>query len=137
MRPEPPFLVVRMGQSFWIETRAADDCSATLQAFREGCFRDAWCYDSTGSGWPILVAMLKRRPSFLPWLMPWKHVAVELQLGSRINADRAGVLASLATILRSGNDFCDSLRTPPHELLTRFQNARELADIIQVARTGE
>jgi hypothetical protein len=137
MHPQPPFLVVRAGQSFWIETRAAGDCSATLQAFREGCFRDAWCYDSTGSGWPILVARLKQRPSFLQWLMPWKQVAVELHLGSRIAADPAGVIASLAAILRSGNEFCDSLRTPPHDLVTRFQNARELADIIQVARTCE
>lgn len=64
-------------------------------------------------------------------------MAVELQLGSRITADPAGVISSLATILRSGNAFCDSLRTPPRELLARCQNARELADIIQVARTCE
>ena len=134
MNPEPPVLVVRTGQSFWIETRAANDCSATLQAFRDGCFRDARCYDSTGGGWPILEATLKQRPSLLHRLMPWRQVGVELHLGSRIDADPAGVISSLAAILRSGNEFCDSLRTPPHELLTRFQNARDLADIIQVAR---
>lgn len=135
MHPEPPVLVVRMGQSFWIEARAAGDCAATLQAFREGCFRDAWCYDSTGGGWPILEARLKQRPSFLHRLMPWRQVAVELHLGSRIHADPADVFSRLATILRSGNEFCDSLRTPPHELLPRLQNARDLAVIIQVART--
>lgn len=39
--PQPPFLVIRAGKSFWVEGRALNQCSATLHAFREGCFRDA------------------------------------------------------------------------------------------------
>ena len=134
--PEPPFLIVRKGQSFWVETRAVDDCSATLQAFHEGCFGDAWCYDSTGGAWPILEARLKQPPSFVHRVLPWKRVAVELHLGARVNADLPRLVSELATVLRSGNEFCESLPAPPAEILARFERARAPAEIIHIARTS-
>jgi hypothetical protein len=130
---EPPFLVIRKGQSFWVETRAPEDCSATLQALRDGCFREAWCYDSTGGGWPILEAKLRSRPSFVQRVLPWKHVAVELQLGSRVNADLAALVSQLAVVLQSNNAFCESLRAAPADVLAQFQGARGPAEIIDIA----
>jgi hypothetical protein len=134
MRLEPPFLVVREGRSFWVETRAPEECSATLQAFRKGCFREAWCYDSTGGRWPILAATLKRRPSFIDWMLPWTHVAVELQLGSRVEADLAAVVSRLANVLQSNNEFCESLPTAPAELVVQFRSARGPMDVIEIVR---
>jgi hypothetical protein len=135
MPPQPPFIVVRKGLAFWVETRPVDNCSATLQAFREGCFRDAWCYDSTGGGWPILEATLKQPPSLSQRMLRWKRVAVELRLGSRVNTDPATLVSELATVLRSGNEFCESLPTPPGELLATIERAPGVADIIHIART--
>jgi hypothetical protein len=131
--PEPPFLIVRKGLSFWVETRAVDNCSATLQAFREGCFRDAWCYDSTGGGWAILDATLKQPPSFAQRVLPWKRVAVELHLGSRVTTDPATVASELATVFRSGNEFCDHLPEAPAEVLRRIEAATSMAELIQIA----
>ena len=134
MQLEPPFLVVRPGVSFWVETRPLEDCSATLQAFRAGCFLDAWCYDPAGGGWPILEATLQHRPSPSDEVLPWTHVGVALRLGPRIDADIRSVVAQLALVLRSGNEFCESLRTPPADVLDRFQRARTTAEIIGIAR---
>jgi hypothetical protein len=133
MQPEPPFLVVRTGRAFWVETGTPEHIVATLQGFREGCFREAWFFDSTGGGWPILEATLKQRPSFIHQVLPWKRLAVELRLGSRMDMDLEAVVSQLAVILRSDNDFCESLRTPPAEVLARFQRARTPVDLITIA----
>jgi hypothetical protein len=137
MQPKPPFLVIRPGLAFWVETRAPERTGATLQALRDGCFRDAWCFDSSGGGWPILEATLKQRPSFIHQVLPWKRLAVELRLGSRMDMDLEAVVSQLAVILRSDNDFCESLRTPPAEVLARFQRALTPVDLITIASEYE
>jgi len=52
-------------------------------------------------------------------MLPWKRVAVELQLGLRVKADLAAVVSQLAVVLQSNNEFCESLRTAPAEVLAR------------------
>ena len=134
VRLRPPFLIVRQGQSFWVEAHAPEHCSATLQAFRDGCYSGAWCYDATGGEWPIINATLKERPTLLQRSFPWKRVAVELHLGLRVEADLAAAISRIAEVLRSDNEFCQGLRTPPAEVLRQFESARTTADLIQIAR---
>jgi len=67
-------------------------------------------------------------------MLPWKRVAVELHLGLRVKADLAAVVSQLAVVLQSNNEFCESLRTAPAEVLARFQSARAPVEIIQIAR---
>ena len=133
MNPEPPFLVIREGKSFWVEKRPVNECSATPQAFQEGCFRDACCYDATGGVWPIVGAELKERLSVAQRLLPWRRVRVEIQLGARCDVDLGNVLSKLALVLRSQSEFTSSLISPPSELLRRFEAARKPSDVIQVA----
>ena len=134
MQPRPPFLVVRPGEAFWVETCQPDECSATLQAFRDGCFAGASCYDVTGGEWPIRDAILKRRPSLLDRALPWKRLPVILHLGPRVEVDLLTVISRIGDILRSSNEFCEHLRTPPSEMLKQFERARTPADVLEVAR---
>jgi len=134
MTPEPPFLFIREGKSFWVESRPLNECSATLQAFREGCFRDACCYDATGGLCPVVNAALKKRPSLAQRLLPWRRVPVELHLGARSQADLKDVVSQLAAVLRSESGFNESAAVPPKDILQRFEGARTPSDVIRIAR---
>lgn len=70
-------------------------------------------------------------------MRPWKMlaVAVEVRMGLWKEIGIARVISELAAILGSGNDFCESLRMSPAELLAQFRNARTPEEIIEVART--
>ena len=135
MRLQPPFLVVRERQSFWVETRAPEHCTATRQAFLDGCYRDAWCYDSSGGRWQVLAATLKQRQSFIHRVLPWRHLPVVLELGPRVDTDAAELLLRLADILQENHEFCESLRMEPALLLDKLRSAREPAEVIEIART--
>jgi hypothetical protein len=134
LTPQPPYLLIRERKAFWIESRPPSESSATLQAFEEGCFNDAWCYDATGSLWPVVSAALKGQPSFLQRVLPWRRVSVELQVGIPAHVDVAEVISRLATVLRTNNAFCEDLPASPMAILSRFEAARTPSDIIGVAR---
>ena len=84
--PRPPFLVVRWGLAFWGETRPPTDCRATLQAFRDGCYHDANCFDAGGGEWTVADAKLGRTPSLRCRALPWTRLPVALTLGPRRHA---------------------------------------------------
>jgi hypothetical protein len=132
--PQPPYLLIREGKAFWVESRPPRNSSATLQAFKEGCFNDAWCYDATGRLWPIDSATLKRQPSFLQRVLPWRRVSVELQMGTPARVDVAEVVSRLGRVLRVDNEFCEYLPAPPIDILNRFKAAHTPKDIIGIAR---
>jgi hypothetical protein len=134
LTPQPPYLVIREGKAFWVEERSLGETSATLQAFEEGCFHNAWCYDATGSLWPIVIATLKEPPSFLRRLLAWRRVPVQLQFGAPTHVDVPDIVARLAKVLRSDNEFCEYLPDPPTDILHRFAEAHTPSDIISVAR---
>ena len=130
---QPPFLVVRPGTSFWVETRPPEACVTTLQAFQEGCYESAWCYDAAGFEWPIIGATLTRPPSLLQRVLPWRRVAVTLDLGARTPVEVAVVISRIAEVLRSGNEFCDRLKAAPEEILAQMERSTSVADVIRVA----
>jgi hypothetical protein len=130
----PPFLVVRPGTAFWVETCAPDACVATRQAFREGCYESAWAYDAEGFEWPIHGATLNAPLSLLQRVLPWSRVAVTLDLGAPTKTDVAAVVSRMAGILRSGNEFCEELPQAPLEVLTQLEKATSMAELIQIAR---
>jgi len=135
--PKPPFLMIRGGQSFWIQRRQAREASATLQAFEEGCFRNAYCYDATGGLWPVVNATLIESSSLLHRSIPWTQVPVELHLGPRTEAPLEEVVLLLAAVLRVKNEFTELLRPSAADILKRFQNAVSPSQIIQIALACE
>ena len=128
----PPFFVIRPGQAFWVETRPPHDATATLGAFADGCYSGTWWYDSTGGVWTVVRARLKKRPSLLDrWLQ--RPVGVELGFGAREEGDLTEALNRIGDVIRSDNEFCDSLKTPAEQILTQFSHARFTADLVAVA----
>ena len=101
--PHPPYLVIREGKAFWVETRSLGEGSATLQALDEDCYRDAWCYDAGGSRWSILAATLKEQPSLWERLFAWRRVPIRLEFGAPRPVDLFDVVSCLAKVLRSEN----------------------------------
>jgi hypothetical protein len=126
----PPYLVVRPALSFWVESRPPTDCSATLQAFEDRCFSHAWCYDAAGRAWRVVEARLKRPPTLVERVLPWRRVPVELRVEPRAEGGFAEALALIREILESDNDFREFLETPPAELLACVSGARNTADLI-------
>ena len=132
--PRPPYLVLRDGKAFWVEDRPHGEITATLQAFEEGCFHEAWCYDASGNLWPILTATLKVEPSLSARLLAWRRVPVQLGFGTPTPIGVQELVSRLANVLRSDNEFCEYLPSPPMEILRRFEQALTPSDIIRVAR---
>lgn len=132
MNPKPPFVVIHQGKSFWVEERTVNEWRATLQAFHDGCFKDACCYDATGGLWPVLSAGLRQPPSFVQRLLPWRQVPVEIRLGARSEPDLRDVIRKLEVVLRSESDFSESLDTSPTALLERLEGARMPLDVIRI-----
>ncbi|HZM17183.1 MAG TPA: hypothetical protein VFE28_14370 [Candidatus Krumholzibacteria bacterium] len=132
-QPTSPYLVIRRGIAFWLESDAPADCSARLQAFREGCYRDAFCFDATGGLWPIDEARLKRPLSFLERIAVTRWVPIELTLGPRREANVQEVVSSLAQVLLGENEFCEHLPESPDTLLRRFEAARTPQEIVRIA----
>lgn len=128
----PPFLVIRPGKAFWVETRPPQHATATLRAFADGCYSSTWWYDSTGGVWSVVEAKLKEHPSLLDRALQ-RPVAVELRFGPRAEGDLAEALARISEVLSSDNEFCDDFKTPAAEIRTQFEGARTTADLVTVA----
>ena len=133
LTPQPPYLVIREGKAFWVEASPPSESSATLQALEEGCFRGAWCYDATGSLWPIVTATVKAKPSLLQRLLRWRRVPVELQVGTPSHVAVPDIISRLAKVLRADNEFCEHFPVPATDVLRRFEAAHTPSDIIRIA----
>lgn len=134
MIPKPPFLIIRKGKSFWVENASLNNWTATLQAFREGCFLEASCYDAAGGMWPITKATLTQRPSLFQRLLPWRRVAVELHLGARVEVDIKHAVSQLEEVLRSDTEFIEFLAISSKVALSRFHDANTHQDVIDIAQ---
>jgi hypothetical protein len=133
-RPKPPYLVIRRGLAFWVSSNPTDNCSARLQAFREGCYRDAFCLDATGGLWPILNARLKRKPSLLDRIVQTNWMPVELELGTRRDASLQEVVSHLADVLQGDSEFAQYLSESLDMLCDHFENARILEELIRIVQ---
>ena len=132
-QPTSPYLVIRRGIAFWLERDPPADCSARLQAFRAGCYRDAFCFDATGGLWPIQEARLQRPLSWLERIAVTRWVPIVLTLGPRRQASVQEIVSALAHVLRGESEFCELLPEPPDTLLRRFEIARSPQEIIRIA----
>ena len=132
MEPAAPYLMIREGKAFWVNALPVSETSATLQAFDEGCFREAWVYDVTGRLWPIASASLKSRPSLWQRLLMWRRVPVVLQLGPPTSVAIPEVVSRLARVISGDNEFLEkSART---NALRRLEAAKTPTEILEIAR---
>ncbi len=133
----PPYLAVRKGLAFWVETRPLRAWTATQQAFLNGCFDDAYLLDCAGNLWNIVDAKLTRQPGLVYRLLPGKQLPVNLEICLGEKPAIGDILADLAGILGCGGWFSENLESEPAEILKGFQAASTTAEIIEVARRLE
>lgn len=132
-QPVAPYLVIRRALAYWVEHRPPADCLARLQAFREGCFDDAWCFDATGRIWPIVNARVARRLRLWERISATHWVPIEIELGPHSKPPLPEVVSRLADVLLGPSEFCDHLTEPPEALLQRFEAAGTPEELIRVA----
>lgn len=111
-----------------------NEWSATPQAFKEGCFKDVVCYDSTGGFWPIVNATLAEHRSPTERLFPWKQTPIKLHFGPRSQATLKEVVSKLVLVLTSESEFNDVLVSSPTKIINQLENADGPMDIICIAR---
>jgi hypothetical protein len=128
----PPFLVIRPGKAFWVESRPPQDARATPGAFAEGCYVDTRWYDATGGVWRVVGATLRTAPSLLDRALQ-RPVSVALRFAPRQEGNVADARTQLSEVLRSDNEFCDSLKNPAADIRAKFDSARTIADLLAVA----
>jgi hypothetical protein len=134
MTPIPPLLFIRPKHAFWTESQWNASPSATLQAFREGCFEETRCLDAEGRGWPIVAATLTTPASLLDKLFPWRRLPVALTLGQPTPADLNESIEALCEILsHPDSDFPFELSAPPTTIQEQFKSARSVPELISMA----
>jgi hypothetical protein len=129
----PPYLVIREGVSFWVESRPLSDWTATPQALDEGCFRDACIYDANGHLWQIDRAEFKLQPSFVDMVFPWRQLPLRIDISSGARPGTPDLLAELAAILESGSSFLEGLDGDPREILECLKRATTPTELIHYA----
>jgi hypothetical protein len=136
MKPIPPLLFIRPKLAFWTQSEWNDSPSATLQAFREGCFEGTWCLDSGGQSWPIVAATLTSPASFLDKLLSWRRLPVALTLGPPTPAVLDEAIEALCEILSDPeSDFPFELGTSPVATQEALRGAESVPELISIART--
>jgi hypothetical protein len=130
-----PCCLCARGLAFWVEPAWGPTSSATLQAFKEGCYNGTWVLDSAGVRWPILEAALVRAPSLLEWLLPWRHVPVRLRLGQTTNEGLTVAVEEIRRVLHSpGFDYEGELSLEEFEAeLDTVQSPVALIDLARRA----
>jgi len=132
--PEPPFLVLRPEQAFWVESRRGNDWPATFQFFLDGSFRDLHCYDAAGRHWAIADAHLSSEPSFLQrTLFSHREVAVRVAYAPPRLVETREIVSRVESVLLGQSDFNDFLGAPPGDVLERFRRAASAREIIEIA----
>lgn len=134
MMPIAPLLYIRPQLAFWTESEWNGTSSATLQAFREGCYEKSWCLDTSQRCWPIVAAKPIRPVSFSNKLLPWRRLSVALTFGAPRPIALGEVVEALCEILsRPDSDFPFELAEPPARIQARLRSAQSAPQLIAIA----
>ena len=132
--PAAPYLMLRPGQAFWVETGAPPCISATLQGLRT--LEDAACIDRDGGRWTVRSAHPARDIGVADRALPWRRIPVRLVLGPRHQTTLDAVRAELGEILQTHSEFTDHLHGSLESWQERIAAARTLQDLIAALAEG-
>ncbi|MDX1429871.1 MAG: hypothetical protein R3282_06270 [Rhodothermales bacterium] len=128
--PVGPLIVVRPKTSFWIE-RNSLEFQSTTSALEDDVYDGAFCFDGSGSRWPVIGAGTTQEPSVLDRLLPWRRVTVSITFGDRQTATLGELRENLIDVLDSGNEFVDHLDADVDELRRQLAEADTFEEILQ------
>jgi len=108
----------------WIMTRTAMDS-----------FRNAVCYDSSGTSCTIIDVIPLRDVTLRDRMLPWRQTPVRfvLQPGPDLSLD--DVRVRLLSILQGDSEIADFVKIPAGEAITRLNQARTPRELIAAAET--
>lgn len=108
----------------WMLTRTAMDS-----------FRNAVCYDGSGTTCTIIDVIPLRDMTLLDRMLPWRQIPVRLVLQPGPDLSLATVRVRLLSILQGDSEIADFLKIPTGEAITRLNQARTPGELIAAAET--
>lgn len=108
----------------WMLTRTAMDS-----------FRNAVCYDGSGTTCTIIDVIPLRDMTLLDRMLPWRQFPVRLVLQPGPDLSLADVRVRLLSILQEDSEIADFLKMPAGEAITRLNQARTPGELIAAAET--
>jgi hypothetical protein len=128
---QTPFLLIGHGgfsvhsdalTEAWMMTRTAMDS-----------FRNAVCYDGTGTSCTIIDVIPLRDVTLRDRMLPWRQIPVRLVLQPGPDLSLADVRISLLSILQGDSEIADFLKLTAGEAITRLNQARTPGELIAAA----
>jgi hypothetical protein len=108
----------------WMMTRTAMDS-----------FRNAVCYDSSGTSCTIIDVIPLRDVTLRDRMLPWRQIPVRLVLQPGPDLSLADVRVKLLSILQGDSEIADFLKMPAGEAITRLNQASTPGELIAAAET--
>lgn len=108
----------------WMMTRTAMDN-----------FRNAVCYDGSGTTCTIIDAIPLRDVTLRDRMLPLRQIPVRLVLQPGPDLSLAAVRVRLLSILQGDSEIADFLKIPTGEAITRLNQARTPGELITAAET--
>jgi hypothetical protein len=130
---QTPFLLIGHG-GFSVHTDAlAEPWMMTRTAMDS--FRNAVCYDGSGTTCTIIDVIPLRDMTLLDRMLPWRQIPVRLVLQPGPDLSLAAVRVRLLSILQGDSEIADFLKIPTGEAITRLNQARTPGELIAAAET--
>jgi len=108
----------------WMLTRTAMDS-----------FRNAVCYDGSGTTCTIIDVIPLRDMTLLDRMLPWRQFPVRLVLQPGPDLSLATVRVRLLSILQGDSEIADFLKMPAGEAITQLNQARTPEELMAAAET--
>jgi hypothetical protein len=108
----------------WMLTRTAMDS-----------FRNAVCYDGSGTTCTIIDVIPLRDMTLLDRMLPWRQIPVRLVLQPGPDLSLAAVRVRLLSILQGDSEIADFLKMPAGEAIARLNQASTPEELVAAAET--
>ncbi|MCZ8108486.1 MAG: hypothetical protein O9972_62870 [Burkholderiales bacterium] len=129
---QTPFLLIGHG-GFSVHSDAlAEPWMMTMTAM--DCFRNAVCYDGSGTTCTIIDVIPLRDVTLRDRMLPWRQIPVRLVLQPGPDLSLADVRARLLSILQGDSEIADFLKMPVDDAIARLNEAQSAFDMIEAAQ---
>jgi hypothetical protein len=96
-------------------------------------FRNAICYDASGTAHTITDVVPLRQMTLYDRMLPWRQIPVRLVLQPGPVLSLADIRARIVSALKGDNEIADFLKTPVNEASARLKKAGSALELIETA----
>jgi hypothetical protein len=98
-------------------------------------FRNAICYDASGTAHTITDVVPLRQMTLYDRMLPWRQIPVRLVLQPGPVLSLADIRARLVSALKGENEIADFLKIPVNEASARLKKAGSALELIETAKS--